>query len=53
MRQERGKRGGLPKCTIRGYVSTDADGTPVPGTIELEVACAVEDEAIFITAYWI
>jgi hypothetical protein len=53
VRQESGKRGGLPKCTIRGFVSTDADGNLVPVPIELEVACAVGDEVIFITAYWL
>ena len=53
VRRERGKRGGLPKCTIRGFVSTDVDGNPVPVPIELKVACAVEAELIFITVYWI
>ncbi len=53
VRRERGKRGGLPKCTIRGFVSTDADGKLIPVPVELEVACAVEDEVIFITVYWV
>ena len=31
----------------------DSEGNPVPLPVELEVACAVEDEVIFITVYWV
>ncbi|MBM3238229.1 DUF4258 domain-containing protein [Candidatus Poribacteria bacterium] len=53
VREEKGKRGGLPKVTIRGFVATDAEGNLVPLTIELEVACAVGDEVVLITVYWV
>ncbi|MBC8230684.1 DUF4258 domain-containing protein [bacterium] len=53
VREEKGRRGSFPKATIRGFVTTDAEGNSVPLPIELEVACAVGDEVIFITVYWV
>jgi hypothetical protein len=53
VREEKGKRGGLPKATIRGFITTDSEGNPAPLPIELEVACAVGDEVVFITVYWV
>jgi len=30
LREERGTRGGFPKATVRGFITTDAEGNPVP-----------------------
>lgn len=53
VREEPGRAPLWPKCTIRGFVSTDAEGNLLPIAIELKVACAVGDEVRFITVYWI
>lgn len=51
VREEKGRRGGFPKATIRGFIATDLEGSPVPLSIELEVACAVGEEVVLVTVY--
>ncbi len=52
VREESRKRGG-PKCTIRGYSRRTVAGLELPGSFELEVAVGVDEDVIFITAYWL